>query len=69
VVANIPWVTPVGIGGWLATGGHISGAILSLVNFGISIAIYIPFVILQGRMEAKRQQTQTVPKSNDTFSV
>jgi PTS system cellobiose-specific IIC component len=69
VVANIPWVTPVGIGGWLATGGHISGAILSLVNLGISIAIYIPFVILQGRMETKRQQTQTVPKSNDTFSV
>jgi PTS system cellobiose-specific IIC component len=31
------------IGGYLATGGHISGAILQLVNLTVSIAIYYPF--------------------------
>ncbi|MED4225780.1 hypothetical protein [Neobacillus cucumis] len=54
VVANIPWVTPVGINGFLATGGHISGAVLSIVNLGISICIYLPFVYAVERIESKK---------------
>lgn len=58
VVANIPWVTPVGLNGFLATGGHISGAILSLVNLAISILIYLPFVYLQGRIDKKKMSSE-----------
>lgn len=54
VVAKIPWVTPPIMGGWLATGGNISGAALSAVNLAISIVIYIPFVMLQDRIDRKK---------------
>ncbi len=58
VTASMPWVTPVGIGGYLATGGHISGAVLALVNLAISIVIYLPFVYIQGKMEDKNLKDQ-----------
>lgn len=47
---QIPWITPVGIGGFLATGGNIMGGILSVVNFAIAVLIYIPFVMLSDNM-------------------
>jgi PTS system cellobiose-specific IIC component len=56
VVADIPWVTPAIVGGLLATGGHVSGAILAAINLAISVAIYLPFVIATGRIEARKQQ-------------
>ncbi len=39
----VPWTMPPIIGGYLATGGHISGAILQLVCLIVSILIYYPF--------------------------
>jgi PTS system cellobiose-specific IIC component len=63
VVSTIPWVTPPVIGGYLATGGHWSGAVLSLVNVVISIVIYLPFVVVAERMEA-RKSTGTTTSSN-----
>jgi len=54
VVANIPWVSPPIVGGWLATGGHLSGAILATFNILIDIAIYLPFVYAHGQIEKKR---------------
>lgn len=39
----VPWTMPPIIGGYLATGGHISGAILQVICLMISIAIYYPF--------------------------
>jgi PTS system cellobiose-specific IIC component len=56
VVADIPWVTPAIVGGLLATGGHISGAILAAVNLVISIVIYLPFVFVTGRLDAKKAE-------------
>ena len=53
IVASMPWTTPPIISGFLAT-GHISGAILALVNIIISIVIYLPFVYAAERMEAKK---------------
>lgn len=67
-VALIPWVTPPIVGGWLVTGGHISGAILAAVNLAISIVIYMPFVIAQGRMDAKKQKTE-LTQANNTLDV
>lgn len=39
----VPWTMPPIIGGYLATGGHISGAVLQLVCLIVSILIYYPF--------------------------
>ena len=45
-----PWITPVGIGGFLATGGSIMGGLLSVVNFVVAVLIYLPFVKLAEKM-------------------
>ncbi|MCS0787696.1 PTS sugar transporter subunit IIC [Cytobacillus pseudoceanisediminis] len=66
VVASIPWVTPAGIGGYLATGGHISGAVLALVNLAISIVIYLPFVYVTGKMDEKKLK-QVQPEQTPTI--
>ncbi|MBM7655659.1 PTS cellobiose transporter subunit IIC [Neobacillus cucumis] len=39
----IPWTTPPIIGGYLATGGHISGSIMQLINMVADFLIYLPF--------------------------
>lgn len=39
----VPWTMPPILGGYLATGGHISGAILQLICLVVSILIYYPF--------------------------
>lgn len=39
----VPWTMPPIIGGYLATGGHLSGAMLQAVCLLVSIAIYYPF--------------------------
>lgn len=39
----VPWTIPPIIGGYLVTGGKISGAVIQIVNFIISLAIYYPF--------------------------
>lgn len=45
----VSWTTPVILGGYMAT-GSVSGAILQLVNLGIGILIYAPFVKLYDSM-------------------
>lgn len=40
---SLPWTTPPIFGGYLATGGHISGAILQMVNLVVAFVIYVPF--------------------------
>lgn len=39
----LPWTTPPIIGGFLATGGHLSGAVLQIVLVAVSFLIYYPF--------------------------
>ena len=62
VVAKIPWVTPPIIGGFLATGGHVSGAVLSAINLAISTVIYLPFVYAQVKIDSKKDD-KTVQSS------
>lgn len=52
-VALIPWNMPIGIGGYLATGGSIRGALMQVVNLALSTLIYIPFVKMSDRIVAK----------------
>jgi len=55
----IPWTTPAPIGGFLATGNHISGAILQIVNVLISMALYYPFFRLYDNQKLKEEQNKT----------
>jgi cellobiose PTS system EIIC component len=68
VVADIPWVTPAIVGGLLATGGHISGAVLAAVNLAVSILIYLPFVFAQGKMFAKKEK-EVAGTPTDTLNM
>ncbi|WP_171014892.1 PTS sugar transporter subunit IIC [Culicoidibacter larvae] len=45
VVINVPWITPVGLGAFLATGGNWLAGIVAIINVGIAALVYIPFVI------------------------
>ncbi len=61
IVQKIPWVTPPIIGGFMAN-GHWSGAVLAAVNLILSIVIYLPFVMVSERMDAKRLADSQVGK-------
>ncbi len=52
-IVAIPWVSPPIIGGFLATGGSIMGALLAAVNLAIGFLIYLPFIFLAEKMEGK----------------
>lgn len=51
----IPWTTPPLIGGYLATGGHISGAIMQAVNILVSFVIYFPFFKMWDKQKQKEE--------------
>jgi PTS system cellobiose-specific IIC component len=56
----MPWITPVGIGGFLATGGSVAGGILALVNFAAAVLIYLPFVVLADRQVKDKEKEGNV---------
>lgn len=45
-VIPVPWTMPIVISGFLTSGGHISGAILQILNLIVGIIIYVPFIKL-----------------------
>ena len=51
----VPWTMPPIIGGDLATGGKISGAILQLVNFTVALAIYYPFFKIWDKQKSEEE--------------
>ncbi len=57
----IPWTTPPIIGGYLATGGHISGAVMQCINILISLVVYFPFFKLWDRMKYKEETGNVNP--------
>jgi len=40
----VPWTMPIILGGYLATGGRVSGAVLQVVNLVVAGLIYDPFI-------------------------
>ncbi len=52
----IPWVCPPILGGFLATGGNLMGALLSAINLTIAFFIYLPFVQMANRQGAKNDK-------------
>lgn len=53
VFIQVPWVMPVGIYAFLATGGNFVASLVALLNLGVSILIWTPFVILANRVQEK----------------
>lgn len=47
----IPWTTPPIIGSFLATGGSWGAVITTAVIFALSVAIYVPFVIIMNKQK------------------
>ncbi len=52
----IPWTTPPLIGGYLATGGKLSGAVMQLVNIGIAFVLYFPFFRTWDKQKVAEEQ-------------
>ena len=52
--AMIPWTTPLGLSGFLATGDWKAG-VLQIINFLVSGAVYYPFVKLYDRRKLEEE--------------
>ena len=50
---DVPWTTPTGILGFLASGGNIMGGLCQLLAFASTILIYTPFVIASNNQVAE----------------
>ncbi len=55
VVTEVHWAMPPLISGYLATGGHLSGSILQIINIAAGILIYLPFIRLMDRREVEKE--------------
>jgi len=61
----VPWTMPPIIGGYLAAGGKISGAILQIVNFAICFGIYYPFFRMWDRQKLAEESGVSTDKNLD----
>lgn len=60
----VPWTTPLIISGYLATGGKISGSVMQIVNFFVSMAIYYPFFSMWDKQKLAEEKSE-----QSTFSA
>ncbi len=49
---QIPWTTPVGLMGFLGTGGHVGTAITQIICVLLAVVIYTPFVLITNKQAA-----------------
>lgn len=52
IFLSVPWITPVGLYAYLATGGNIMAGLVSLFNLFVAFLIWAPFVILANKEKA-----------------
>ncbi|MBJ8349069.1 PTS sugar transporter subunit IIC [Streptococcus zalophi] len=52
VFLAVPWITPPGLYAYLATGGNIMAALVSLFNLFVAFLIWTPFVISANKVKA-----------------
>jgi PTS system cellobiose-specific IIC component len=55
----VPWTTPPIIAGYLASGGHISGAVMNVVVILISFLIYTPFFRIYDKAKKREEDGMT----------
>ncbi|VTM09464.1 putative phosphotransferase protein [Klebsiella pneumoniae] len=48
----------------MATGGHISGTVLQVVNLAISLVVYYPFFRAWDRLKAKEEHASAQPQAS-----
>ena len=53
VFLTIPWITPPGLYAYLATGGNIMAALVSLFNVFVAFLIWTPFVIAANKVKVE----------------
>lgn len=58
LVYAVPWTTPPILSAWLASGGSLTAVITQVLCIGISILIYIPFVITANKQLIREQDKQ-----------
>lgn len=51
-VISVPWPTPVVLSSFLASGGNILAAVVGAVCLGVSVLIYLPFVLASNKASA-----------------
>jgi len=59
----VPWTMPPVISGYLASGGHISGAIMNIVNIAISFVIYLPFFKIWDKTKKREEDALNPDKT------
>lgn len=52
VFTTVPWITPPGLYAYLATGGNIMAALVSLFNLFVAFLIWTPFVLAANKVKA-----------------
>lgn len=58
VYIQVPWIMPVGLYAFFATGGNIMAALVALLNLGVSFIIWLPFVILANKEQEKAEAAE-----------
>jgi len=58
VIAAVPWVTPVGLMAFLATGGDIMAALVSIAMFILAFFMWMPFIIAGEKAAYKAENKQ-----------
>lgn len=48
-----PWITPVGLYAFIATGGNLLASLVSVFNLFVSFAIWAPFVVMANRIKGQ----------------
>lgn len=61
----LPFTTPIFISGYLATGGHISGTVLQIVNLTVSMVIYYPFFRAWDQLKLREEKKTAEVVSQD----
>ncbi|RVU97666.1 PTS sugar transporter subunit IIC [Coriobacteriales bacterium OH1046] len=59
-VVMVPWTTPVFVSGFLATAGDIRAVIWQVIEVAISMAIYLPFMRISEKAQAKQLESEGV---------
>jgi cellobiose PTS system EIIC component len=58
VIVQVPWPSPVGIGGFIGTGGDWRGAVLAIVTATAAFLIYYPFIKFYDNKLYKEEQSK-----------
>lgn len=64
----VPWTMPPIISGYLASGGHISGAIMNIINIAISFFIYLPFFKMYDNAKKKEEDAMNTSDQKEIIA-